>query len=64
VTQIDLPTGQSSGLIEIQHILSKIKGIEFVFFTPKDVVRHRLVQNILEAYHSFSTRGRNGALEQ
>ncbi len=52
VTQIDLPLGKSSGLIEIQHILSKVKGIEFVFFSPKDVVRHQLVKDILEAYHS------------
>ncbi len=51
VTQIDLPTGKTSGLIEVQHILSKVKGVEFVPFSPKDVVRHRLVQNILEAYH-------------
>ena len=51
VTQIDLPLGKSSGLIEVQRILSKVKGIEFVVFSPKDVVRHQLVQNILEAYH-------------
>ena len=51
VTQIDLPSGQSSGLIEVQNILSKVKGIDFVFFTPKDVVRHQLVKGILEAYH-------------
>jgi phosphate starvation-inducible PhoH-like protein len=51
VTQIDLPLGRSSGLIEVQRILSKVKGVEFVFFSPKDVVRHHLVQNILEAYH-------------
>lgn len=51
VTQIDLPTGKVSGLIAVQRILSKVKGIEFVLFSPADVVRHRLVQNILEAYH-------------
>ncbi len=51
VTQIDLPQGKSSGLIEVQQILSKVKGVEFVFFSPKDVVRHYLVQHILEAYH-------------
>lgn len=51
VTQIDLPTGKVSGLIAVQRILSGVKGIEFVTFSPKDVVRHRLVQNILEAYH-------------
>ncbi len=50
ITQIDLPSGRNSGLIEVQHILGKVKGIEFVGFTPKDVVRHHLVQSILEAY--------------
>ena len=50
VTQIDLPQGQSSGLITVQQILAKVKGIEFVGFTPKDVVRHHLVQHIIEAY--------------
>jgi phosphate starvation-inducible protein PhoH and related proteins len=52
VTQIDLPAGKSSGLIEVQRILSKVKGVQFITFSPKDVVRHRLVQNILEAYHT------------
>ncbi len=56
VTQIDLPTGKSSGLIEVQRILANVKGIEFVFFSPKDVVRHRLVQNILEAYHQHDEK--------
>jgi phosphate starvation-inducible PhoH-like protein len=51
VTQIDLPMGKNSGLIEVQHILSKVKEIAFVMFSPRDVVRHRMVQNILEAYH-------------
>ncbi len=51
ITQIDLPFGKSSGLIEVQRILGKVKGIEFVTFSPADVVRHQLVQNILEAYH-------------
>jgi len=52
VTQIDLPSGQLSGLNEIQRILSRVKGIEFVFFSPADVMRHPLVQDILQAYHS------------
>jgi phosphate starvation-inducible protein PhoH and related proteins len=51
VTQIDLPQGRVSGLIEVQRILSRVQGVEFVVFTPADVVRHRLVQDILEAYH-------------
>jgi len=50
VTQIDLPTGKSSGLIEAQRILSGIDDIRFVQFTERDVVRHRLVQEIVKAY--------------
>ena len=54
VTQIDLPTGKRSGLVEAERILSKVEGIEFVYFTEKDVVRHRLVQMIIKAYESQS----------
>jgi phosphate starvation-inducible protein PhoH and related proteins len=50
VTQVDLPTGKRSGLIEAERILSKLEGIEFVYFTDKDVVRHKLVQMIIRAY--------------
>ena len=50
VTQVDLPTGKRSGLIEAERILSKLEGIEFVYFTEKDVVRHKLVQMIIRAY--------------
>jgi phosphate starvation-inducible PhoH-like protein len=50
VTQIDLPRDQASGLIQVQHILGSIEGIAFVEFTHKDVVRHKLVQRIVEAY--------------
>jgi len=50
ITQIDLPGSTASGLIEVQHILKDIKGIEFVYFTEKDVVRHKLVQEIIRAY--------------
>jgi phosphate starvation-inducible PhoH-like protein len=50
VTQIDLPDKRTSGLIEIQGILEDIKGIKFVYFTEKDVVRHPLVQKIIKAY--------------
>ncbi len=49
-TQIDLPIGKNSGLLEVQRILSGVKGIHFITFEPKDVVRHRLVQHIVEAY--------------
>lgn len=50
VTQIDLPNGRRSGLVEAQQVLIGIKGIEMVYFTDKDVVRHHLVQMIIRAY--------------
>jgi phosphate starvation-inducible PhoH-like protein len=50
ITQIDLPTGKPSGLIESKNILQGIDGIEFVFFSKRDVVRHKLVQEIIRAY--------------
>ncbi|MGI9036611.1 MAG: PhoH family protein [Pyrinomonadaceae bacterium] len=50
ITQIDLPRGQRSGLKEAERVLTNIPEIEFVYFTKKDVVRHRLVQLIVEAY--------------
>ena len=53
VTQIDLAKGQLSGLIEIQKILKRIKGIEFTQFTAEDVVRHPLVQKIIIAYEKY-----------
>jgi len=53
ITQIDLPAGKASGLIETQGILKKIDGINFTYFSEKDVVRHRLVQDIIRAYESY-----------
>jgi len=50
VTQIDLPRDQASGLIQVRNILSSIDGIGFVEFSHQDVVRHKLVQRIVEAY--------------
>ncbi len=50
VTQIDLPDKRTSGLVEVQGILKGVKGIKFVYFTEKDVVRHPLVQKIIKAY--------------
>jgi len=50
ITQIDLDTGQKSGMIEAIETLRRIKGIGFVELTQKDIVRHRLVQNIVQAY--------------
>jgi phosphate starvation-inducible PhoH-like protein len=54
VTQIDLPRDQASGLIQVQDILSTIDGISFIRFGHEDVVRHKLVQRIVEAYKSHA----------
>ena len=50
ITQIDLPAGTRSGLKEARHILRDVEGIQFTLFTEKDVVRHRLVQDVITAY--------------
>jgi phosphate starvation-inducible protein PhoH and related proteins len=50
VTQSDLPGTKASGLVEARNLLQDIKDIAFINFTKKDVVRHRLVQKIIEAY--------------
>jgi phosphate starvation-inducible PhoH-like protein len=56
VTQIDLPAGKRSGLVEAERVLSGIEGIEFVYFSEKDVVRHKLVQMIIKAYESHTKK--------
>jgi phosphate starvation-inducible protein PhoH and related proteins len=56
VTQVDLPAGKRSGLIEAERVLSNLEGIEFVYFTDKDVVRHKLVQMIIRAYEDHSKK--------
>lgn len=53
ITQIDLPKGKNSGLKQVSDILNNIKGIDFVYLTKKDVVRHQLVQRIIEAYDKY-----------
>lgn len=58
-TQIDLPRGQRSGLLEAERILADIDGIAFSYFTDKDVVRHKLVQMIVKAYESHTEKGEN-----
>jgi phosphate starvation-inducible PhoH-like protein len=50
ITQIDLPNGKRSGLVESQRILRQIKGIKLIYLDDTDVVRHRLVQDIIKAY--------------
>jgi len=57
VTQVDLPTDQRSGLIVVGEILSSVEGIQFVRFGGEDVVRHKLVQRIVEAYDTHAQRG-------
>lgn len=52
ITQIDLPSNVLSGLVEIQQLLSSIKGIKFVYLNENDVVRHKLVQDIIRAYEN------------
>jgi phosphate starvation-inducible PhoH-like protein len=56
VTQIDLPRGTASGLIEAQHVLGEVRGIAFTYFTAADVVRHPLVGRIVEAYEAAEAR--------
>jgi len=56
VTQVDLPPEQRSGLIVVGDVLSKLDDIEFVTFGAEDVVRHKLVQRIVEAYDEHSQR--------
>src|SRR5436190_797320 len=53
VTQIDLPVGRTSGLVEAMKVVGNVEGISFVHFDDKDVVRHTLVQQIVKAYEAF-----------
>jgi phosphate starvation-inducible PhoH-like protein len=55
-TQIDLPQGKASGLIEVEHVLRGVEGIQFVYFSELDVVRHKLVQEIVKAYERHEKR--------
>lgn len=56
ITQIDLPSGKASGLIEADKVLSEIEDIKVIYFSEKDVVRHRLVQEIVKAYEKYEKR--------
>lgn len=63
ITQIDLPRGTHSGLIQAQHVLAGVRGIAFTYFTAADVVRHPLVARIVEAYEKDAEsreKGRHG----
>ena len=59
ITQIDLPLKQVSGLVQAKEILSKVEGVAFVYFDKSDVVRHKLVKDIIDAYEKFGNN-RNG----
>ncbi|MCF8067346.1 MAG: PhoH family protein [Desulfobacterales bacterium] len=63
ITQIDLPSGKLSGLIQTKEILQNVKGIKFIFFSKKDVVRHKLVREIIRAYEELEER-KNGQKSQ
>jgi phosphate starvation-inducible PhoH-like protein len=53
ITQVDLPAGKVSGLIEVQSIVKEVEGIKFVYLTEEDVIRHELVQRVIRAYESY-----------
>jgi phosphate starvation-inducible PhoH-like protein len=53
VTQVDLPSGRTSGLIEARTVVASVAGIRFIYFNETDVVRHPLVQSIIKAYEAF-----------
>jgi phosphate starvation-inducible PhoH-like protein len=55
VTQIDLPLGRTSGLVQAMEVVGKIDGIGFVYFDERDVVRHKLVQAIVKAYDAYGS---------
>jgi phosphate starvation-inducible PhoH-like protein len=57
ITQVDLPPDRVSGLIEVRDILRHVEGIRFVYFDERDVVRHKLVQDIIKAYDQHENAG-------
>jgi len=61
VTQTDLPEGKTSGLIEAREILHGIQGIKFITFSREDVVRHPLVQEIIDAYENLENLKKSAA---
>ncbi len=59
ITQVDLPPDRVSGLIEVRDILCHVEGIRFVYFDERDVVRHKLVQDIIKAYDQHENAGQS-----
>lgn len=64
ITQVDLPSYRDSGLIHVQNLLKEIEGINFVYFSDKDVVRHDLVKKIIRAYDKNGNNSNAGPAEQ
>ena len=65
VTQVDLPSGRRSGLRVVRDVLADIDGVSFAELTGRDVVRHRIVQQIVEAYERYDTHeGTEGGIRQ
>ncbi|MEJ5185858.1 MAG: PhoH family protein, partial [Candidatus Geothermincolales bacterium] len=66
ITQIDLPEGQPSGMNVVREILQGIEGIEFVYLDERDVVRHKIVQKIVQAYQRYDAqqKGKGKAVAQ
>jgi phosphate starvation-inducible PhoH-like protein len=58
MTQIDLPSSQTSGLVQALRILKGVKGISFIEMNKKDIVRHKLVTRVVEAYEKFDKEQR------
>jgi phosphate starvation-inducible protein PhoH and related proteins len=61
ITQIDLPSGARSGLIVVEEILTGIGGVDFIHLDARDVVRHKIVQDIVEAYRVYSEAPRRAS---
>lgn len=64
ITQIDLPAGKESGLVNARRVLSGIPGIEFAYFDERDVVRHELVQKIIRAYEKAGNHRNSGGQQE
>ena len=60
ITQIDLPRGEHSGLVNVINVLRNTKGVSFTHFGSKDVVRHPLVQRIVDAYEAYTESSPKG----
>ncbi|NJK96810.1 MAG: PhoH family protein, partial [Bacteroidales bacterium] len=62
VTQIDLPAKETSGLVYALKILKEVQGISMIFFDNRDIVRHRLVKDIIEAYQNVNNSDKNSSI--